>query len=63
MEMDTVPSWWTKAFNTLDEVWVPSHFHADILRSAGVEKAVVVPGTTNKTDYFERKGVANTQLT
>lgn len=44
-ETDRLPSGWSARLNTMDEVWVPTSFHADVFVRGGVaaSKVVVVP--------------------
>jgi len=44
-ETDRIPADWVAQLNTVDEVWVPSHFNLETFRTAGVTTAIeVVPG-------------------
>jgi len=46
---DCLPVEWAKTFNQMDELWVPSRFHAEAFTASGVErdKLVVVPSAVD----------------
>ena len=44
-ETDRIPADWVARLNTVDEIWVPSHFNLETFRTAGVTTPIeVVPG-------------------
>jgi len=44
-ETDRIPAGWVARLNTVDEIWVPSHFNLETFRTAGVTTPIeVVPG-------------------
>jgi len=45
LEVDKIPPFWVKALNTVDRVWVPSHWGKEVYKSSGVTRPIdVVPG-------------------
>lgn len=53
-ETDRLPSGWADRLNVMQEVWVPTHFHADVFHRDGVRasKLVVVPEPID-TQFFD----------
>lgn len=52
-ETDRLPEGWASALNTLDEVWVPSHFNRATFARSGVteSKIHVIPGCIDPAPY------------
>jgi glycosyltransferase involved in cell wall biosynthesis/Tfp pilus assembly protein PilF len=50
---DRLPLEWVKAFNQMDELWVPSRFHAEAFAASGVErdKLVVIPSAVDAGEF------------
>jgi len=50
-ETDRLPEKWPERLNAVDEVWVPTEFHADVFRRGGVPRVYVL-GEPVDTDAF-----------
>ena len=50
---DRLPLEWVKTFNQMDELWVPTRFHAEAFAASGVErdKLVVIPSAVNSSEF------------
>ena len=64
-ETDTIPSEWVDRSNFMDEIWVPTQFHADTFAAAGVHrsKLYVLPEPVDTTFFNpHRKKTLPTKL-
>lgn len=57
-ETDSIPTTWLPKLKNVDEVWVPTLWHAKVFVRCGVEphKLVVVPESVNTDRYSPEKG-------
>jgi hypothetical protein len=52
-ETDRLPEGWAGRINNMDEVWVPTPFHAEIFSSGGVKIPISTLIETVDTDFFD----------
>lgn len=62
-ETDRLPLDWVRACNEMDAVWVPSAFHRETFRGAGVEasKLAIVPAALDASEYALAQNEENLQ--
>ena len=46
-ETEPIPETWVKYSETVDEIWVPSQFHVEIFKKAGISNVHRVPEATD----------------